>query len=118
MDHCVSANVNDSCVTKQTVGASTDKEVDSLRGRIRGRWRIADETERVRLKACDPATRANEGHHSRTMRSGSGTLTRTKRMWAPSNDARGNPVSYTSPSRTSTCGSARSVTTHRANTAK
>src|SRR4029079_12982051 len=73
MDHCVSANVNDSCVTKQTVGASADKEVDSLRGRIgdvgveqsrpRGRWRIADETDGVRLKACDPATRANEGHH-------------------------------------------------------
>ena len=73
MDHCVSANVNDSCVTKQTVGASADKEVDSLRGRIggkgveqsrpRGRWRIAYETDIVRLKACDPATRTNEGHH-------------------------------------------------------
>ena len=53
--------------------ASSDKEVDPLRGRIggegveqsvpRGQRRIADETDRVCLKACHPATRAYEGYH-------------------------------------------------------
>ena len=73
MDHSIDPNVHDSRVTKQTGNASSDKEVDLLRGRIgdvgveqpgpRRRRRIADETGRVRLKACHPATRAYEGHH-------------------------------------------------------
>ena len=44
MDHCVSANVNDSCVTKQTVGASADKEVDSLQTNRRCRRRAVAST--------------------------------------------------------------------------
>ena len=73
MDHSVSTNVHNSRGTKQTMCASADKEVDPLRGRIGGesveqsgprkRRRIADETDRVRLKACHPATRAYEGYH-------------------------------------------------------
>ena len=71
MDHSIDPNVHDSRVTKQTGDASSDKEVDLLRGRIgdvgveqpgpRRRRRIADETGKVRLKSLPPSHQGVRG---------------------------------------------------------
>ena len=73
MDDRIDADVNHSRVTKQSVDASADEEVDSLRGRIgcvgveetgpRGQRRVADEGEKVRLETCHPAAWTHKRHH-------------------------------------------------------
>ena len=63
--------------------------------------------------ATQPLGRARDTI-SRTMRSGSGDIEQEPAACEhPSNDARGRPVSYASPSRTSTCGSRVSHKTPR-----
>ena len=128
MDDCVDVNVDNAGITKQPVRASPHEEINALRCRVclvcvqqtgqRGQRRIVGRLMKSASKLATQPPGRTRDTISRTILSGCGTFTRTSRMCAPSNDPRANPVSYASPSRTSTCVSAWPATKRRANSTK